>query len=198
MNKRVSTLLASLSIAVAAFAGSGLKPAEAVVPIAIAGDNTPNFNILYSGGLAGTLNINIPSGFLRSKAGLGSNNNVRILFTPMNGVGAAGYNFVPATGGFDLVLNGGAFRIIDNVTGALLLGGQYSYAILHGTNGSSSESLTLMKDTVSYAATPFFPPALPRINGSFSIEFVSRAPVVAGPAGPGAFMANDGMTFGAL
>ncbi len=198
MVKRVSILLASLSIAVLAFAGTGAKPAAAVVPFAIAGDNTPNPNVIFSGGVGGQLIIRVPSGFIRSKVGLGSNTNVRILFTPLNGVGAAGYTFIPATGGYDLVLGGGAFQIIDNITNMLLLGGQFSNAILHGTNGSSSASLTLMRDSVFYAASLFLPPALPANNGSFSVEFVARMPVAAGAAGPGAFQANDGMTFGAL
>lgn len=196
MNKFLKPLLA-LTV-MSGFIAAMPQAANATTPFAIAGDNTNALNVTYSGGLTGTLKISIPNGFLRSKVGLGVNNNCTIVYTPMTGLGAANYTFNPGTGVFDLLLTGGSFRIIDNVTGAFLLGGQFTNVVLHGTNGSSSLALTMLKDGATYALpAPFFPAFLSPNGGSFSIEFVAKGPVGAGTAGMSSFSANDGMTFGA-
>ncbi|MCW3058818.1 MAG: hypothetical protein JWQ02_639 [Capsulimonas sp.] len=178
------------------FATIASQDAHAVQAIAIAGDNTNAPNINYSGGFAGAFNLNIPNGFLRSKVGLGFAPNVKIVFSPLVGVGAAGYNFFPAAQTFNQVLGGGKFQVVNNVTGVVLLSGSFSNAILHGTNGSSSLALTLLKDSVLYnIPSPFFPGGLSPQAGSLSVEFVSTAPVSAASTGFGGFKANDGITF---
>ncbi|MDX1934640.1 MAG: hypothetical protein SFU56_18730 [Capsulimonadales bacterium] len=164
---------------------------------AIAGDTTPNPNVGYTGGPAGVFTLNVPKGFIMSKLGLGGSTNCRIDFTPLAGVGAAGYQFNPVTGVWSQILKGGAFRIVDNVTGKLLLSGQFGEAVLHGTNGSSSLALTLQGNTVNYGVAALFPTILKRERGSFAIEFNAMDLVKATHAGAGAFRANDGMSFAA-
>ncbi|BDI28976.1 hypothetical protein CCAX7_10270 [Capsulimonas corticalis] len=178
------------------FATIAPQSAHAVQAIAIAGDNTPNPTINYSGGVSGVFNLNVPNGFLRSKISPMFNPSVKIVFSPLTGAGAAGYSFFPAAQAFDQVLSGGKFQVVDIPTGVVLLSGSFSNAILHGTNGSSSLALTLMKDSVLYnTPSPYFPVGASPQGGSLSLEFVSTAPVAAASTGFGGFKANDGITF---
>jgi len=169
-----------------------------ITSFAIAGDNTPDPNIFFTGGVGGVLVINIPKGFILSKVGLGVDNDVRIVFSRLPGIGASGYNFNAATGEFSQILKGGKFEIVDNATGKLLLAGQFREVVLHGTNGSSSLALTLLRNSVVYdGTTPFFPGGSID-GGTFSIEFIATDKVVADPSGVKSFKANDGMSFGVL
>jgi hypothetical protein len=194
MQNGTKVFVATASVALSTLFGA--SHAFASSPIAIAGDNTSNFNISFSGGVGGALQINIPKGFLLSKVGLGFDPNVSIVFTTIGGSGL--YTFNPATGVFDLVMGGAAFKVVDNSSGTVLLTGQFSRSDLHGTNNSSSASLTLLGDSVSYASgTPFFPSSAIPSGGSLSVEFVTKAPIIATSAAPSNFFANDGITFAA-
>jgi hypothetical protein len=167
-----------------------------VESFAIAGDTSPNLNVNFTGGVAGTLNINIPTGFIHNKIAGPWDLNVTIHYAPLVGTGAGGYTFNAATGVFDLILAPGNFTITDNTSHVVQLTGSFGYTVLHGTNGSSSLSLTTLANSVNYTlGTPFAPTWTPAGPGSLAIEFNASAPVAANATGPGSFYANDGMSF---
>jgi hypothetical protein len=196
MSRLQKTILSGIAVAALAASLSGVAQA-APSAFAIAGDNTPGLNINWTGGVGGAWTLNATNAFLRSKIGPAFNANVTVNISPLNGIGAAGYFWHAAYGGFDQRLNGGNFTITDNTTHAVLLSGGFAAAVLHGTNGSSSASVTLEKDSVTYTnpVNAFFPAGTPVAGGSLSIEFTTGVPVVAGAGGCNAFTANDGITF---
>lgn len=205
MKKSVLLLMTVLSLAAVSIALPQTVHAQTMTAFAIGGDTTPDPNITYSGGVSGILNINVPKGFIISKVGLGASTHARIEFTPLTAIGAAGFSYNAATGGYSQILKGGAFKITDTVSGTVLVAGQFGEAVLHGTNGSCSMALTLQKNSAVYGATPLFPKGWSREGGSFAVEFNSLFPAkvnttastVGLPGGIGDFKANDGMTFAA-
>lgn len=205
MNKSVSLLMTALSLASLSVALPQAAHAQAMTAFAIAGDTTPDPNIVYTGGTTGTLTINVPKAFIMSKVGLGGSVHARIEFLPMTGIGPAGFSYNPATGVYSQILKGGGFQIIDTDKKIILLQGRFGEAVLHGTNGACSMALTLQKDSAFYLPAPLFPKGWSQEHGAFSVEFNSQLPgkVISSPtagavySGIGDFKANDGMTFAA-
>jgi hypothetical protein len=173
--------------------------------IATVGPNTSVPNINFTGGCAGTFTLVTNNAFIRSKVGFGFNPNVTVAFSPM--VGLCGTYQMSPNGIWHLVLadpNGvpTTFSVIDNPTGAILLRGQFSRAILHGRSGNSSLALTLWQDNVLYnAASMWFPGGVALNNGSLSVAILAQQPVIANPPdggapGPLGFQANGDINFG--
>lgn len=204
---KVLSLLLNSTLCVMIIAGIQAS-AYAITAIATAGPNTPAPNINFTGGCAGTFTLATNNGFIRSKVGFGFNPNVTVQFlTPLVG-NCAGYG-INGAGIWHLPMsdpNGGAtgFQVIDNPTGAVLLRGSFTRAILHGRSGNSSLALTLWQDNVVYdPLSLWFPNWLPVDGlGSLSVAILSRQPVIANPVGPvgggpQAFQANGDINFGA-
>ena len=174
--------------------------ADASTAIATVGPNTPNHNIVFTGGTTGTFNLSTQDAFARSKVGFGFNPNVSVKFTQLKGIGAGGYSFNAITGIWHLILadpNGvpSVFEVVDNATGNTLLIGEFQRAILHGRTGSSSLALTLEKDSLGYGVPSLW---FPGLRGTLSVSILSRPTVRADANGPADFAANGDINFGAL